>query len=239
MKIRKKIIGIVYSYLREFVFLFFPKNCSACGTGLNEQEEVLCTMCLYDLPRTNFHKEPENAVEKLFWGLSEVKHATAYFNFSKGSKYREVIHKLKYNGRSDIGVELGKFFAAEISGSVFSNTDIIIPVPLHPSKLRKRGYNQSEVIGEGMSDIMEIPMETNVLVRTVNNETQTKKSFAERRKNVESVFKIEKPELIKNKHILLIDDVITTGSTLMACVDELNKVEGVTVSIAALGFAAH
>ena len=228
---------IVFDYLVHFLRLFFPKNCEACNINLIKGETTLCTECLYEIPKTNFHEQENNPLNKLFYGITEIKYSTAFYFFRKGSKFQILIHKLKYNGQKELGVELGRMTGREITDSFFEEIDIIIPVPLHPARKRNRGYNQSEMICEGLSEIMEKDYENEVLIRHVFTETQTKKNLEERRKNVNSAFKVTKSELIKGKHVLLVDDVITTGSTLIACANELLKTEGVTVSILAVAFA--
>lgn len=224
-------------YIKQFFRLFFPLNCPACGDNLLLGEKFICTKCLYDIPKTNFHVTEDNPVNRLFYGITKVKYATAFFYFLKGSKYRQLIHKLKYANRPDIGSELGRMFGYELNGSCFDEAEIIIPVPLHTAKKRIRGYNQSETIAEGLSETMQKPVLNDVLLRYVYTQTQTKKSLEERRKNVNEAFRVSHPELIKNKHVLLVDDVITTGSTLVACANELLKIEGVTVSVIAIAFA--
>jgi ComF family protein len=228
------------SYLRHFLELVYPNQCHACNGNLVQGEELLSTSCLYELPRTNFHKTPEiNAVAELFYGITTVKYATAFYIFEKGSKFRHLIHNLKYKNAPQIGFVMGKYFGSELQDSVFKDIDLIVPVPLHPKKLKTRGYNQSERIGAGLSESTTIPQDTQTLVRKIFTETQTKKNLEERRKNVESVFDISNPLRFRGKHILLIDDVVTTGSTLVACADEILKIEGTTVSIACLAIAKH
>jgi ComF family protein len=227
----------VKQFFIQFFRLFFPLNCPACGSHLLEGERFICSNCMYEIPKTGFHKTEDNPVNRLFYGITRVKYATAFFYFIKGSKYRHLIHKLKYAGRQDIGKELGKMLGSELKGSFFDETEIIIPVPLHPTKQRMRGYNQSEMIAEGISEILGKPLLRNVLERSIFTQTQTRKSLEERRENVKEAFRVKDPELLKGKHLLLVDDVITTGSTLTACADELLKVEGVTVSVAAIAFA--
>lgn len=225
------------NYLLQFIRLFFPKNCEACGRGLLKKEDFLCTQCLYDIPRTKFHEKEDNALNRLFYGITNIKYSTAFYFFKKGSKFRALIHKLKYNNQKELGFELGIMLGNEIKDSFFEEADMIIPVPLHPAKKRKRGYNQSDLIAEGLSESFKKEYRNDILIRAVYTETQTKKTLEERRKNVNSAFKVNLPEEIKGKHILLIDDVVTTGSTLTSCANELIKYEDVTVSTAVLGFA--
>ncbi len=229
----------ILRYFTDFVNLFFPKICCCCGNSLLNKENILCSKCIYDIPRTNFHNKIDNPVNKLFWGLVNIKYATSYFYFLKKSKYVGFIHKLKYNNQREIGEEMGKIFGYEIADSVFSDIDLIIPVPLHIHKFRKRGFNQSEMIAKGIGDALSKDIDTESVIRNYNTDTQTKKNLEERRENVRSVFEIKKPENIKNKHILLIDDVVTTGSTLASCAEEILKIKNTQVSIATLGFASE
>jgi len=192
---------------------------------------------LYDLPRTNFHKNEDNAVNRLFYGISKIKYSTALYFFKKGSKFRTLVHKVKYNNQKELGIELGRMLGRELKSSKFDDIDLIIPVPLHPAKKIKRGYNQSELIARGLEEVTEKECRNDVLIRTIYTETQTKKSLEERRRNVDSAFKITSPDDIKGKHILLIDDVVTTGSTLASCANELLKYDDVKVSTAVIAFA--
>lgn len=224
-------------YLNDFFDLFFPNLCVACNSHLVNQESLICTKCLYDLPKTKFHLDIENPVAKLFWGRTKIEYATAFFYFSKGSKYQDMMHKFKYHKQKEIGYVLGKYFASTIAESFFNEIDLVIPVPLHKSKLRKRGYNQSEWIGKGLAEVLNKPLDAKSLQRTVATETQTRKSRYERFQNVDKIFKIDKPEKVKGKHVLLVDDVVTTGSTLEACANAILAIDGTKVSIATLAVA--
>ena len=230
----------IYKYFIHFIELFFPKICAACGNNLIQSEKILCTECNYKLPKTNYQIDPNNnKICKLFWGIVDISYATSYFHFFKGSKYQKVIHKFKYNGVQKIGFELGKDFGYVLRDSIFSEIDYIIPVPLHPIKFRRRGFNQSEIIANGISKSLNKKVLNKILIRKVHTDTQTKKTIEERRKNVESVFGIKNPHIIANKHILLIDDVITTGSTLSSCAKEILKIKNTKVSIATLAVTTH
>ena len=233
-------MNIFFKYLRHFVELIYPNNCYSCNIRLVSGEDIICTKCLYDLPRTNYHEHPEdNPVAELFYGISKIKYATSYYVFEKGSKYRSLIHGLKYKNLPEIGIVMGKYFGSELKGSAFDGIDLLVPVPLHPAKKRIRGYNQSEMIGIGMAETTGIEHDYKNLIRKVFTETQTKKNLEERRKNVESVFGIKDPALFKGKHILLLDDVVTTGSTLVACAEEILKIPNTTVSVACLAIAKY
>ncbi|MDD4672411.1 MAG: ComF family protein [Bacteroidales bacterium] len=224
---------------KGFVNLFYPNACAACGNDLVRGEEALCLICLYKLPRTRFWNEPNNAVAQTFWGRVTIENACAYFFFSKGSSYQQLLHKLKYDGHKSIGVALGKQLGAVLAQSeLYSHIDYVVPVPLHPRKLRIRGYNQAEVIAQGVCEAYNAKLLTNVLVRTEFTQTQTRKTREERARNVAQAFAVSAPAKLSQKHILLIDDVITTGATLEACANKLLTAADCKVSLAALAYAA-
>lgn len=225
-------------YINDFVGLFYPELCAACNASLYEQEKVLCTRCLYELPRTNFHKEPGNKVEQIFWGRVPIERAASFFYFQKRSKFQRLIHLLKYHGREDIGLEMGRLFGAELAGEPdFLNPEIIIPVPLHPKKEKKRGYNQSALIAQGLAEKLPAKVESGLLQRKVYTQTQTRKTRFERWENVEEVFEVHQPERIEGKHILLVDDILTTGATIEGCAQMLHKSANVKISVVTLGYA--
>ena len=227
-----------FEYLSDFWFLLFPKNCEACGRALSRGEEVLCFDCLYELPRTNFCKELDNPVMQLFEGRIKLERATALFSFQKGSRFRKLLHSLKYHHKPEIGVLLGKELGAEmLSSGNFSDIDYIIPVPLHLNREKKRGYNQSERIASGISAVTKIPVLTGVLVRNTDTKTQTKMNKEERWQNVSGKFVLADSEILKGKHVLLVDDVVTTGATTESCGTVLLSVEGLRLSIAVLARA--
>jgi ComF family protein len=223
---------------RELLNVFFPNNCTVCGETLSESENVLCISCLQQMPRTNFHLQADNEVEKKFWGKVRLERATSFFRFSKGSGFQKLIHLLKYKNKKEIGEYLGKAAAAEISESgFFDDIDIIAPVPLHPNKLRKRGYNQSEWISRGVGQILGKQIDAENLYRAVENPTQTKKSVYERFVNTEGIFAVRDAQLFENKHILIVDDVLTTGSTIEACAQALKDIKGIKISVFTLATA--
>ena len=179
-----------------------------------------------------------NIVAQLFWGRCRIEKAAAFSYYNKDSRIRKLIHNMKYKGIKEIGYELGRIYGLSLSSSGFMNDiDIIIPVPLHPSKKRVRGFNQSEAISDGIADAAGLSVDIKSLVRKMVSATQTKRSRYERWTNVEGIFEVAYPQLITGKHILLVDDVITTGSTIESCTTELLKYEGVKVSVVALAFA--
>jgi ComF family protein len=222
-------------YLTE---LLFPRLCVTCGDKLIEQEQWICLHCLHHIPRTNFHLQPENRVAQLFYGRVEIKFATSFFYFSKGSIYQSLLHNLKYKGMKELGEEIGKHFGIDLQQSGdFSSVDLICPVPLHPQKEKKRGYNQSWWIASGIATQMQKPLSSDNLKRVTATETQTKKTRFERWQNVEGIFELNNPEAFAGKHILLVDDVITTGSTLEACAQAILSKTNARVSIATLATA--
>jgi ComF family protein len=223
---------------RGLINLVLPDYCEVCGTPLVKGEREICLLCLYNLPRTRFWDEPDNEVEKLFWGKIAIEHACSLFFYRKGSAYRPLIHKLKYGGRKGIGVRLGEELGDCLhNADSYSDIDLLVPVPLHPKKERRRGYNQSACIASGIATAMNLPVERNNLVRRKYTETQTRKTRLERWSNTESVFGVNDGRRFENKHILLVDDIITTGSTVEACAKALLDSCSCKVSVATLGYA--
>lgn len=228
----------VKTWLLSFVRLFFPRQCAACGASLQEGEEGLCMKCNMDMPRTNYHLRKDNPVERLFWGKIPLERATSYFFYQKGSSFRQILHQLKYGGRKDLGELMGRFMAAELaSAGFFKDVDRIVPVPLHPRKRKLRGYNQSECIAHGISAVTGIPMDTSSVIRKKHTDTQTRKSTYERWENVDGIFHLLHPGRLRGKHVLIVDDVLTTGSTTTACADAFKGVESIRISILTLAAA--
>jgi len=233
-------MSYLYDIWDDFISLLFPRLCYACGDHLLRNEKIICTQCFISIPRTNYHLTPDNPVAQLFWGRVLVSQAAAFSFYTKGSRIRTLIHNLKYKGVKEIGHELGNIYGNSLKKTGFTDTiDLIMPVPLHPAKQRKRGFNQSEVISNGLASATGLPFDFNTLKRIALSDTQTRRSRYERWMNVEGIFAVTDPEKLKGKHILLVDDVITTGSTLEACASELLKIEGVKVSVAALAVAVQ
>lgn len=225
-------------YFSGLLGLFFPELCATCGKRLISQEKFVCFECWQDLPVTNFHQNPDNKVAQLFWGRVDISSATAFFSYKKGSKYQQLIHFVKYKGLKELGFETGKKFGYQLlEWSDFAEIDVLMPVPLHPRKEKKRGFNQSEWIARGIAEVLKKPVDTKTLYRRVFTSTQTKRNRYERWQNVEHVFGLNDPNDIENKHILLIDDVVTTGATLEACAIHILKLPGTKMSIATLAYA--
>jgi len=223
------------NYLSDLRKFFYPQICLSCTSSLFAGEEVLCLRCQKKLPRTNFHLDPINPIIKKFWGKVPVKAATAFYHFAKGSKVQHLIHELKYKKHPEVGVKIGKLMGNELLESEwFTDLDLIVPVPLHPDKERTRGYNQSAAFAAGLALTLGIAAAPQLLQRTKYTSTQTRKQRFERFENVDRVFTIKSISELRNKNILLVDDVITTGSTLTACAETLLEIPGTTVSIAAI-----
>lgn len=225
--------------IRDFAGLFFPEVCFGCGNTLYRNEKVVCTRCTLHLPETRFHKDPDNPVSRVFWGRVPLQAATALYYYKKGGSVQNLIHQMKYKGHREIGIHLGTILGAEIrSVEQFGDIDCIMPVPLHRRKLKKRGFNQAELIARGVGQVLETEVDCKTLYRQTASETQTKKSRYTRWENVSDIFKLTNGHDLRGKHILVIDDVITTGATMEACLQTLLKIEDVRLSVAAVAFAS-
>jgi len=231
-------MNYLYDLWDDFISLLFPRLCYGCGNHLMRNETLICTECYVLIPRTNYHLKPDNPVSQLFWGRCLIEKAAAFSFYAKDSRIRKLIHQLKYKGIKEIGSELGRIYGNSLQSSGFlEEIDLIIPVPLHPSKKRQRGFNQSDLISRGISETTGIPMNSDLLVRKTVTNTQTRKSRYDRWTNVHDIFSVTNPDSFKDMHILLVDDVITTGSTIEACANEILKAENVKVSVVALAFS--
>ncbi len=227
----------IKSLFTDFIQLIYPNTCLLCNETLTQQESHLCLMCLHKLPKTNYHLQTENPVEKRFWGKVHVERATSFLYFQKGESVQKLLHRLKYKGEKEIGELLGKQFAHDLKDSTFAEIDLIVPVPLHKKRYNKRGYNQSAQIAKGLSETLNKPVDTQTVVRNTENETQTQKSVYERFENTANIFSLTDNTAFENKHILLVDDVLTTGSTLEACAQAILHTKNAKVSIVTLALA--
>ena len=231
---------ISFQEIKEsFLHFLFPHICSGCGSDLLSNESNLCMRCIDAMPETNFEIHSNNPVEKKFWGRLPLKNATAQYYFTKESLIQNLMHQVKYKRNKELGLQLGRLMGNSIVRSNRFNVDAVIPLPLFPAKEKRRGYNQSLLLCEGMATIMKIPVLNDVIVRPQFTETQTKKGRVERWVNMEGKFVLVKPEAIRNKHVLLIDDVITTGATLESCGTELLKAGNIHLSIATFCYASR
>ncbi len=219
--------------------LFYPHVCTGCGSDLLEKDNQLCLGCLHKLPHTGFASIDGNIVEKVFAGRLPLRAAFSEFYFSKGQLIQHLIHQLKYKNNRSIGFYLGEMIGnSMLQSERFSNLDYIIPLPMYADKEFKRGYNQAEIICNGIMEATRVPVMTKNVVRSYATETQTKKHRAERWLNVDGSFNILYPEKLVCKNVLLVDDVITTGATLEACGQLILKIPGTTLSLAALAYAS-
>ena len=224
----------------DFISLFFPRTCYACGNNLFQNEKIICTSCLLHLPKTNFHKIKENPVSKVFWGRVNLVTATSMYFYRKGGKVQQLVHQLKYKGHKEIGIYLGQIYGSQLmENKLYNDIDIIIPIPLHQSKLKKRGFNQADCFARGLAESMQIKLDTQSLVRQVATSTQTKKTRYKRWENVSDIFTLEIPENINDKHILVVDDVITTGATMEAFIQTIQTAKNVRVSAVSIAFASQ
>ncbi|WP_338646938.1 ComF family protein [Flavobacterium sp. KS-LB2] len=223
---------------KSLINLFFPKVCSGCSSFLLSNENVICTVCRHDIPLTNHHLNPENEAFKKFYGRIPVMHTSALFYFHKKGIVQELIHNLKYKGHEEIGAILGEWYAEDLKTiDLLQSVDEIIPVPLHRRKLKERGYNQVTAFGKALSSSLNVIYNDSLLIRNVYSKTQSKKNLLGRTEGIESTFDVTFTEKDHNKHFLLIDDVITTGSTLEACSRALLKIPGAKISIVCMAMA--
>ncbi|MDB5248976.1 MAG: ComF family protein [Segetibacter sp.] len=228
--------GIQTSF-QDLVHLFFPHVCTGCGSDILNDKQLLCLHCLSELPETNFFYLPHNPVEKIFYGRIPVRSAAAGYFFTKNSLIQTLLHRLKYKGNKEIGFYFGKLLSKFLMNNErFSGVDALVPLPLNPRREKKRGYNQSVVICEGITSAWKKPVLNNAVIRKVYTETQTQRGRITRWENMDGVFAVSQPEALENKHIMLVDDLVTTGASLEACGSELLKVRGTTLSIATLGY---
>ena len=219
--------------------LAFPHNCLGCGTSVLNVEHFLCFRCLSTLPQTHFHPITDNPVEKVFWGRAPIEMATAHFYFTKQSLLQHLMHQLKYRNNKEIGIYLGRIMGTTLAAtSRFAHIDALVPLPLFPEKEHRRGYNQSTMICKGIHESWDKPVLENIVIRTYNTESQTKKNRTERWQNMEGRFQLINAAAIEGKHLLLVDDIITTGATLEACAHELKKAPGTRISVATLCISA-
>lgn len=224
--------------LEDFIALFYPRCCFACSEPLARTEELLCSRCLVQLPKTSYHRWHDNPVWGRLAGRLPLEFGFAFLKFMKGGVVQSLLHELKYNNRPEIGVRIGNLYGHELAESGFAHSfDMIVPVPLHRSRLRKRGYNQSAKFAEGLADALKVPWEESISMRMQATSTQTRKGRAERWSNVSSAFSTAQAERIKGKRVLLVDDVITTGATLEACGQHLVQCNCASLSIACIAEA--
>ena len=227
-------------WLYSILNLFYPRVCAACGEPLLKDENTVCLKCRYTLPRTGYEHHSDNPVAQSFYGRVRLHAATSCYFFAKSGKVQHLIHQMKYKGNKEAGIFLGQQIGESIKNEpLFQGIDYIIPVPLHPKREKQRGYNQSLMIALGIHETTSIAVADKYLVRAVYTATQTHKTAEERFKNVQNIFEVRFADELKGKHILLVDDVLTTGATLEACVQALENIPGITISIATAACAGN
>jgi ComF family protein len=230
-------MNFLKQWSHDFFHLVFPHNCAGCGSDILDEKHQLCLHCISELPVTNFFGQPGNPVEVNFYGRIPVRHAAAGYFFTKESLLQHLIVQLKYRNNKDIGVYLGQFLGHMlVKSGQFDDVDALVPLPLNPKRERKRGYNQATALCDGIASVWNKPVIDRVVIRKVYTETQTQKSRISRWENMDGVFAVRDPAALQGKHLLLIDDVVTTGATFEACGSEMLKVAGTTLSIGALAY---
>ena len=230
-------MSLFRNYFNDFLSLLFPNLCCGCGTSLHIGEAQLCTSCLYQLPYTDHHLHQENKVARQFWGRIPCHAAMAMLFFRKGGNVQQIIHHLKYGNQPELGVKLGQLLGERLLLSpYYQDIDLLIPVPLHKKRERQRGYNQSASIAEGIAQVLQLPVSNTNLLRKTSTDSQTRKGRSLRFENMSKAFEVSNAAVLKGKHILLVDDVLTTGATLEACGLELLKCGVYRVSFATLAF---
>ncbi len=223
--------------LNDIHTILFPRVCFGCNAHLLQGERYLCTVCRHHLPLTYFHRVDENDVMKVFYGRVLLKKATSFLFFEKKGPVRELIHYLKYKNQKEIGCFLGDWMGQELKQiSDYRSVDIVIPVPLHPKKLKQRGYNQTHCFGKELARHLDALFLDRILIKTHHTPTQTTKKRITRWYYKKGTYTLTDTANLLNKHILLVDDIITTGATLEACSKPFQEIPGVTLSVASMAF---
>lgn len=225
-------------WFKHFLDIIYPRSCEACGEALLGGENLICMNCMINLPRTNSHIQRLDVLSNRFWGKISVTDTITFMKFSKKGKVQKLLHELKYRNKPEVGKYLGKIYGVDLKSVYFDKKiDLIIGVPLHPTKLVQRGYNQADCIAEGLSEALNVPYDTMAVKRLTYTSTQTKKSRIERFQNVENIFEVIDSEKIKNKRIAIVDDVLTTGSTIESLGITLLNAEAKAISVITIAAA--
>ena len=224
--------------IRDFVSLIYPNYCAACADALVKGETLICTRCASQMPQTNYHLDADNPLKNRLVSRINIRYAMALFRFSKSGRVQGILHSLKYKQQPELGVMLGNLYGDRLAEAGLKTAfELIIPVPLHSSRRRKRGYNQSAKFAEGLAQMLGIPFSDDIMERKIKTETQTRKTKLNRWQNVNEVFEVRNSDCVQNKNILLVDDVVTTGATLEAAGQCLLQAGCSTLSIACIAEA--
>jgi ComF family protein len=230
-------MALVKNWANGLMQLFFPHTCAACGSDVLNEETALCMQCLHQLPVTNFNQHANNPVEKIFWGKLSITAATSYCHFTKQSLIQNILHQAKYKNNQQAAIFMGNLLGTSlIQSNRFNTIDAIVPLPLFAARLKKRGYNQATLISKGIAEQTGKPIIETAVTRLSATETQTHKNRVERWQNMQGRFMVTNAAVLENKHILLVDDVVTTGATLEACGQELLTIKGTQLSIATIAY---
>ena len=234
-------MNLFSSLLHDIFLLAFPNNCAVCKEQLGGDEKDICFSCLDQLPETDYHRMKDNAVAQQLWGRLPITHASAFLFIKDGNITQRMVHLLKYKRKLNIGIKLGRLYGYKLSGndSLIKEIDLIIPVPLHAKRQHERGYNQCDYFAQGLSEVLNVPFESNAIKRVVENISQTKRSRYDRWENVQGIFALAAPDIVRGKHILLVDDVITTGATIESCAVALLSAEDVRISVVTIATAGR
>ncbi len=237
---KKRILHSLSLYLQALLDFFFPRYCLCCRRHMSPGEEVLCVRCQADLPRVRTVSFEENDIARIFWGLVPIEKGISFFHYTPHSPHSRILFELKYHNHPEVGKTMGRMMAEELKAtSFFDGIDLIVPIPLSRKKKRQRGYNQSDWIAWGISEATGIPTDTTSVVRTKSNPSQTTLDHRQRRENVRDIFAVRHPGNLEGRHILLVDDVITTGATMLSCAETIARACRVRFSVLSLAWAGH
>nr|WP_299340210.1 ComF family protein [Allomuricauda sp.] len=217
--------------------ILLPIVCFGCNVRLSRGENILCTVCRHELPLTDHNFTDENAIDQLFYGRIPLRKGASFVFFAKDGIVKNLLHHLKYKNHEEIGSFFGDWYGSLLKSDIgLKSVDVVVPVPLHPKKEKKRGYNQVKLFAQRLAHHLKVDLKTDLLVKSVNTKTQTKKDRQLRWLGNQAIFQANASDSIPYKHILLVDDVITTGATVEACATELFKLGDITVSVASIAF---
>jgi len=226
--------------INDFMSLIYPRHCEACANGLFKHETYICNHCKLNLPKSNYHINEHNELSQTFAGRVPLSNGLCFYLFEKSGKVQKLLHAIKYQGQKELAQFIGNLYAQELAKTkIKDEVDVIIPIPLHKKKLKQRGYNQSEWFAMGLATGLEKPLDIHSFERAHETSTQTKKKKYQRWENVEGIFKVNEQSTFVNKHVLLVDDVITTGATIEAAWLALKDIDGIKISVASIAFAAR